>query len=108
MEQLTFQHCFHHGARAAAARCPECGRFFCRECVTEHDDRVLCKTCIVKLRQPADRRSRRFAGLIRLLQFSAGLLLIWFFFYYTGRVLMKIPAAFHEGSIWRMEWWEGR
>ena len=43
--------------REAVARCPECTQFFCRECITEHDDRVLCSACLKKLaRVPLTRR----------------------------------------------------
>jgi len=38
--------CFYHDFREAACRCPICQRYFCRECVTEHDDRVLCVECL--------------------------------------------------------------
>ena len=46
---LTFQRCFNHAAREAVARCPACGHYFCRECITEHDDRVICAACLRKL-----------------------------------------------------------
>ena len=46
MTALAHQRCFNHALREAAARCPGCGNFFCRECVTEHDDRVLCAACL--------------------------------------------------------------
>jgi len=28
MKEIASQHCFNHRRRMAAARCPECGRFF--------------------------------------------------------------------------------
>jgi hypothetical protein len=57
MQNLLLQRCFNHGMREAAARCPECGRFYCRECITEHDDRVLCSACLKKLaRAPLAKR----------------------------------------------------
>ena len=46
---LTHQRCFHHSHREAVARCPECRQFYCRECVTEHDYRVICATCLKKI-----------------------------------------------------------
>ena len=45
---LAHQRCFNHATREAVARCPECHHFFCRECITEHDDRVLCTGCLKK------------------------------------------------------------
>ncbi len=45
-EDLSGKRCFNHAGREAAARCPGCRRFYCRECVTEHDGRVLCAECL--------------------------------------------------------------
>lgn len=49
MPALIHQRCFNHATREAVARCPECSQFFCRECITEHDDRVICSACLKKL-----------------------------------------------------------
>ena len=49
MQNLAHQRCFNHAVREAVARCPECGQCFCRECITEHDDRVVCAACLKKL-----------------------------------------------------------
>lgn len=38
--------CFNHPERPAAARCPLCGVAFCRECVSEHNGRFLCASCL--------------------------------------------------------------
>ena len=32
MNDLLYQRCFNHVLREAVARCPECLRYFCREC----------------------------------------------------------------------------
>ena len=53
MAAVALQRCLHHGEREAIARCPECGSFFCRECITEHDERVLCASCLAKITRPA-------------------------------------------------------
>ena len=47
MEDLVHQRCFNHMLREAVACCPECRRYFCRECVTEHEDKVLCAAYVV-------------------------------------------------------------
>ena len=66
MQNSFHQRCFNHAGREAVARCPECGQFFCRECITEHEDRVLCSACLKKLtRRPLARRfafARQFSG----------------------------------------------
>jgi hypothetical protein len=104
MSVLSHQRCFNHALREAVARCPDCGRFFCRECVTEHDERVVCSACLKKhARKPLLSR-RGFAVFSRAGQFLLGLLMAWFFFYVIGDGLIRLPAAFHEGSIWRVNW----
>ena len=104
MQNLAHQRCFNHAGREAVARCPECRQFFCRECVTEHDDRVVCAVCLKKLaRQPLARRTA-FERLLRLAQCSLGILLAWFFFFLIGEGLLKLPASFHEGTLWQVPW----
>jgi hypothetical protein len=104
MKDLSFQRCFNHAGREAVARCPECGQFFCRECITEHDDRVVCAACLKLLtRKPL---LQRFAltGLFRLAQGALGLLVAWFFFFLIGAALLRIPDSFHEGTLWQVPW----
>ncbi len=102
--QLTQRRCFIHQRREAAARCPECNRYFCRECVTEHDERVLCAGCIKRL-QPRRRFDRRRLGsLVRGFQLTSGIVVLWLVFYYLGQLLLTLPSAFHEGTLWRDLW----
>ena len=101
MSELARQRCFHHPGREAAARCPSCGRYFCRECVTEHDDRVLCAQCLAKAGRKGLLRGRRLGGLARTLWLGIGVWLTWIFFYYLGRILLEIPSEFHEGGLWK-------
>ena len=97
---LTRQRCLHHPVREAVARCPECGGFFCRECITEHEDRVICADCLKRLVRAPGVTSRRFAGLGRFGFCSLGLLAAWLFFYATGKSLLLIPTSFHDGTLW--------
>jgi hypothetical protein len=100
---LTYQRCANHAEREAVARCPECGRFFCRECVTEHDDRVLCADCLRNLsRVPLTKRAG-FVWVMRAAQCGLGLLAAWFFFFLVAESLLAIPQAFHEGTLWQGE-----
>ena len=95
---LAGQRCANHTGREAAARCPECRSFFCRECVTEHEARVLCAACIRRLTaaHAAHRRPllRRLAGVVPI---GLGLLTAWLFFFVLGRALIlqqpETPAA---------------
>ncbi|MBE7219068.1 MAG: rhomboid family protein [Caulobacteraceae bacterium] len=109
---LTRQRCWNHAEREAAARCPSCGRFFCRECVTEHAGRMVCAACLrtqlaAATRRPPDRaRARqllRAAALQawRAAQVGAGVLTAWFFFHLVAQWLVSLPEQFHDGAFWK-------
>ena len=106
MRTLADQRCFNHAQREAVARCPSCGKYFCRECITEHEDRIICAACLGKLARGSLLRRRGFAGLIRAGQCVLGLLAAWFFFYLLGESLLSLPSAFHEGTLWKANWLE--
>lgn len=95
-QALTRQRCFNHELREAAARCPECGRFYCRECVTDHEGRVLCVTCIETLAVQEAAPRRRWGGLFLALQLVTALLLLWLTFLVIGQGLALLPDSFHE------------
>lgn len=101
---LAQQRCFNHTEREAVARCPACGRYFCRECITEHEDRVICSACLRKLTRVPLLQRRGFAGLLRMGGCFFGFLAAWFFFYLIGESLLALPASFHEGTLWRVNW----
>jgi hypothetical protein len=102
MDSLSYQRCLNHVAREAVARCPECRQFFCRECITEHDDRVICAACLKKLAQAPLLKRPAFAGLVRALQCVIGIFTVWFFFHLMAELLLKLPADFHEGTLWQV------
>ena len=108
MDDLLHQRCFNHMLREAVARCPECRRYFCRECVTEHEDKVLCAACLGHKIDPDASRHNRFGRIGRVIHFLMGTMLIWIFFYYMGQLLLALPSAFHEGTVWQMEWWNAK
>jgi hypothetical protein len=93
------QRCWHHEAREAVCRCPSCGRPFCRECVSEHEARLLCAACLaaqVRARQP--RRGRVSPAALAV----AGLVLAWLLFYGAGRAMVLVSARMQEAA------WEER
>ncbi len=102
---LHARRCVRHPAREAVARCPGCGGSFCRECVVEHGDRLLCATCLARelaATAAGRRRARRLlpaAG--RALALGAGALTLWLVFYGLGSALLRTPPAFHDGTIWQ-------
>jgi hypothetical protein len=101
MSAISAQCCFSHPTREAAARCPECARSFCRECVTEHNGRVICAACLARLGRGAGAvRARLLDALAGLARCAAGLLVLWLIFFALGAWLLRIPASFHEGLMW--------
>jgi hypothetical protein len=92
--------CLHHANREAVARCPECREFFCRECITEHDDRIICSACLRKIAARESRPRRSFAALLRPAALFCGVLVAWFFFYLIGSWAGALPSSFHAGTLW--------
>ena len=101
MAALIHQRCFNHALREAAARCPECGHFYCRECITEHEERLICATCLSKIAARPFTERRAFIYVVRSLQLLFGIATACLFFYFVGRALLAIDSSVHEGTIWR-------
>lgn len=95
MSALAEQRCWHHLEREAVVRCPECRRFYCRECVTEHLGRMMCASCVASASARPETSPARhvFWAFLAL----GGLLLAWLIFYYLGVFLARIPSDFHSG-----------
>jgi len=97
---LSQQRCLNHAEREAVARCPECSHFFCRECVTEHEDRVICASCLKKTAKEKKILHLPLAAIGALAMGLTGLFTTWLFFYMIGLILAGMPGNFHDGSIW--------
>jgi len=95
---IARERCSNHASREAVARCPECGRYFCRECISEHDGRVICAFCLKRFGTKAVGR-HRLARLTQIAQILMGVLLLWSSFYLLGKALLTIPSSFHEMAI---------
>ena len=98
MSALVQHRCAAHPVREAVARCPGCRQFFCRECVTEHDDRLLCAACLRRSTAPAKHPQPRREFLRLPLPLAAGLLMAWAAFFLLGQLLLTTPSAWHEGK----------
>jgi hypothetical protein len=101
MTEIFLQRCFNHEQREAVARCPECGRFFCRECVTEHEERAICAMCLKSLtgERPVRRPHLRVVATVGSV--VLGFFILWLMFYGLGYALLLMPTAFHQGTMWR-------
>lgn len=84
----ALQHrCWNHEGREAVCRCPECGRGFCHECVSEHESRLLCAACIAKLIPTAPARRGALRRMLPAGMVCGGLFLAWTFFYAGGQMV---------------------
>lgn len=96
---LVAQRCFTHQSRGASGRCPGCIRFYCRECLTEHEGRVLCTRCLHALNRPALLPKIGAGGWsMRLVGAVLGLFAGYLFFLLIGRLFLFLPPSFHDGS----------
>lgn len=100
---IIVQRCLNHPTREAVARCVACRQTFCRECITEHDDRILCSACLKLAVVQGDTSRRRLRSMLAPFSLVLGLVVAWLFFYFAGRILVSIPTRFHEGTVWLNE-----
>jgi hypothetical protein len=100
--------CVIHPHRRAMARCPSCSLFYCSECITEHEGKLICASCLdLRSVVPSGkegaltrfRRHLRFP-LAAVLQLIAAAVLCWLVFFLFGQTLADIPDEFHDGTIW--------
>jgi hypothetical protein len=95
---LHTRRCARHVEREAAVRCPECTRFFCRECVVEHAGRLLCVDCLARATAQSGTRRREWKRVRSAATLMAAFGVAWLVFYGIGALLLKFPPAFHEGG----------
>jgi hypothetical protein len=99
---LIQQRCWNHDTREAVCRCPECGRSYCRECVTEHEARLLCSACLKVV--AGDARRGRDRGVLRSVKLAptamlvGGLALAWCIFFAAGETLIWISSRLEQTS----------
>ena len=98
---LIHQRCWNHPPREAVCRCPSRGRCFCRECVTEHESRLLCAACLQASAQAAPARRPRARALITAIAALASLVLSWLIFYITGEILLEFTARMEQTWLLR-------
>ena len=101
MPGLHHKVCLNHHEREAVARCPGCGHFYCRECIAEHDDRVICAACLRKLLKPVEKKqSPALRWLARSAVLGVSVVTGWLAFYFVGKILLSMPTEFHNGTLW--------
>jgi len=91
-QALAQKRCLNHALREAVCRCPACTRFFCRECVTEHDGKLLCRGCLAS-RAVAVSKKARATWVFPFLRAVVGCLFLWGIFYYFGGLIASMPTS---------------
>jgi hypothetical protein len=92
------QRCWNHEAREAVCRCPECGRGFCHECVTEHESRLLCASCLAAASRTAHTKSNAWRRLLPAAMLVCGFLLSWLSFYAAGQAVSFFVERAEQSS----------
>jgi len=100
MSDLARQQCFNHPGREAIVRCPSCHRDYCRECVTEHDDRYLCSACLRLLAAKEAGPTRRFRMPVGAFLGVAGLLTAWTVYYAATQYLVLRNGPDRVKRVW--------
>lgn len=90
--------CLLHPDREAVAICLSCNHYFCRECVTEHRGKVLCKPCLSKKKEKSVKKKKLPLLIRSALAILVGLFLCYILFYSLGYTLSVIPDKFHQGT----------
>jgi hypothetical protein len=99
--QAIQQRCWNHELREAVCRCPECGNSFCRECVTEHESRLLCAACLRSLALAKERELPvRRRGLAPVAMGLAGIMIAWVVFFAAGEAMLTL-AVRAEQTAWQ-------
>jgi hypothetical protein len=92
------QQCWNHETREAVCRCPGCSRSYCRECVTEHEARLLCAACLRKTLPDAAVTRRAARRVPRVVVLAAGLLLAWFLFLGLAAGVSEFSARMEQAA----------
>lgn len=93
MSTAAIQHrCWNHEAREAVCRCPECNRSFCRECVTEHQSRLLCAACVARLVRQTPAAPAKSPGALSAAMLLGGVFLAWLLFFGAGEGILALTG----------------
>ena len=102
MSDISRFRCFNHAKREAVALCTRCSSPFCRECITEYEDRVVCGRCLASLEQAPLEKRARLTLLLQGVWGALSFVFLWEVYYYFGRILLLRPSTFHESILGRM------
>jgi hypothetical protein len=69
--------------------------------VVDHGGRVLCSDCLAKAVVQPVARKRRWPVVRRAASLVGAIGVAWLSFHGLGVALLRIPATFHDGTVWQ-------
>jgi len=100
-DALSATICSVHHERPAAARCPSCHRFYCSECITEHEGKLTCASCLEGAAEPEVEKGSGMGRFVApVVQMLVALAVCWLVFMFIAQFLGDIPDEFHDGTAW--------
>ena len=99
-KSIQHQRCFNHANREPVAKCPHCNRFYCRECITEHNRKLVCSKCLEEITSKDEKKSNTMVALCEFLIMLIGFSGVMFILAILGWFLMQIPNDIHTGAKW--------
>ena len=100
-EGLAKTLCAIHPARPASARCPNCRKFYCSECITEHEGKMSCASCLrLSMESVPESKRKLRLPIAPLVQLVLAIAVCWVVFYFFAQFLVDVPDNFHDGTVW--------
>ncbi len=93
--------CSNHIEREAVARCPRCKKDYCRECVTEYKEEMLCINCLSLIPDKKKSKSSFLGSLFLLFLFAISFLITTSIFYLIGEMFSGADTFHNQKSL---EW----
>ena len=98
---ISRSRCYNHPTREAVALCTVTGKPYCRECIVEHEGKMVAAHVVADLlAEPEQTSDSRWKRGRQWLVSGISLLVLWYGFFLLGRLLLSIPSRFHEGNFW--------
>jgi hypothetical protein len=87
--------------REAVASCPSCQHHYCRECITEHEDIIVCRHCLASQIDLQPKEPSPFISYsLGFVEMSVGLVILLSSIYFYCFLFSQAPKDFHDGEIW--------
>jgi hypothetical protein len=68
--------------------------------VSEFGGKALCADCLAKAAKRTAEQMRRWPVARETLRLAGAVVVTWMSFYVLGKLATKLPASFHEDTVW--------